>query len=89
MTTETIRSTIQTPEEWRRVFGPVLPALLSVPEAAVIAHVSERRIRDWVGLRKFDTVRLGKLVRIPTVSLLAFMSQVPATPTDAAGESIQ
>jgi hypothetical protein len=34
-------------------------------------------------------VRLGKLVRIPSVSLLAFMSQVPATPTNAAGGSIQ
>jgi hypothetical protein len=89
MTTETLPGTIPTPPEWQWVFGDSMPALLSVAEAALIAHVSERRIRDWVGLRKFDTVRLGKLVRIPSVSLLAFMSQVPATPTNAAGGSIQ
>jgi excisionase family DNA binding protein len=82
MTSEIIRTIIPTPDEWRRVYGPTMPAMLSVSEAAVIAHVSERTVRDWIFLRKFDTVRLGKMVRIPTVSLLAFMSQVPATPTD-------
>jgi excisionase family DNA binding protein len=81
--------TVPTPDMWRPFFGDTLPALLSVPEAAELANVSERTVRDWVYRRCFDTVRIGKMVRIPTVSLLEFMSQVPATPTDAVGESIQ
>jgi excisionase family DNA binding protein len=55
-----------------------MPGMLTVPEAAELAHVSERTVRDWVYLRRFDTVRLGKMVRIPTAGFLAFITPVPA-----------
>jgi excisionase family DNA binding protein len=74
----TVRNTIPTPPEWRPIFGDVLPALLTVPEAAELAGLSERSMRDLIYLRRFDTVRIGRSVRVPTVNLLAYMAQVPA-----------
>jgi excisionase family DNA binding protein len=74
----TVRNTIPTPPPWVPIFGPVLPALLTVPEAAELAGLSERSMRDLIYLRRFDTVRIGRSVRVPTVNLLAYMAQVPA-----------
>jgi excisionase family DNA binding protein len=80
----TVRNTIPTPPEWRWVFGDTMPALLSVPEAAELTSMSQRTVRDMIFDRRFATVRIGRMVRIPTAALLAYMAQVPPRP---AGQS--
>jgi hypothetical protein len=80
----TVRNTIPTPPEWRTIYGDTLPAMLDVPAAAALAGVTERTMRDLIYLRRFETVRIGRMVRVPTVNLLAYMAQVPARPANRA-----
>jgi excisionase family DNA binding protein len=80
----TVRNTIPTPPEWRPVFGDTMSALLTVKDVAELTNSSERTVRDMIYLRRFETVRIGRMVRIPTAALLAYMAQVPPRP---AGQS--
>lgn len=50
------------------------PQLLTVEEAAALAHVSPSTIRNWVN-ESLPAFRYGRIIRIDRNSLLAFISQ--------------
>jgi excisionase family DNA binding protein len=54
--------------------------LLSVPEAAELLSVSQKKIWNLIYGREIDTVRIGRCVRIPeeTVAGLIERSRTPA-----------
>jgi excisionase family DNA binding protein len=43
--------------------------LLTIPEFALALRVKPSCIRRWVGERKIETVRVGRLVRIPSTEI--------------------
>ena len=46
--------------------------LLTIPEFAAVLRVRPSCVRRWVGERKIETVRVGRLVRIPRTEVTAF-----------------
>jgi len=48
--------------------------LLTIPEFAAALRVQPSCIRRWVGERKIETVRVGRLVRIPKSELQRVIS---------------
>jgi len=64
--------------------------LLTVPEAAARLNVSERWVRRAIFERRFDVVHLGRLVRIPSDSLEAYIeaNRDTAQSTAVGGASI-
>ena len=43
--------------------------LLTVPEFALALRIQPSCVRRWIGDRKIETVRIGRLVRIPSTEV--------------------
>lgn len=55
-------------------FYPTAPErLLTVSEAAGLLAVSEKTIRRWIAAGRLPAVRLGRLVRVSSKSLIEFV----------------
>ena len=49
--------------------------LLTVKEIAEILKISENTVKFWVSKRKFDVVRVGRLVRVPAEALREWIDE--------------
>ena len=43
--------------------------LLTVPEFALALRIQPSCVRRWIGARRIETVRIGRLVRIPSTEV--------------------
>jgi excisionase family DNA binding protein len=54
---------------------PLLPRLLTVPEAAEALSVSERTVWRWIKAHEIECYRLGYAVRIAEDELIRFLEK--------------